>query len=71
MSTIQIGSSRSRCRQQFAKTLRFFNQEIVRFQVGIGGNRSDIHANDAIEHSRIEMVLPKHGPTDGADSMPE
>jgi len=29
------------------------------------------HANEVIEHSRIEMVLPKHGPTDGADSIPE
>src|SRR5262245_37152590 len=26
------------------------------------------HASDVTEHSRIEMVLPKHGPTDGADS---
>ena len=29
------------------------------------------HANEVTEHSRIEMVLPKHGPTDGADSIPE
>ncbi len=27
--------------------------------------------NGVIEHSRIEMVLPKHGPTDAVDSMPE
>ena len=29
------------------------------------------HAIEVIENSRIEMVLPKHGPTDGADSIPE
>ena len=29
------------------------------------------HVNEVIENSRIEIVLPKHGPTDGADSMPE
>jgi hypothetical protein len=29
------------------------------------------HANGEIEHSRSEMVLPKHGPTEGADSIPE
>jgi hypothetical protein len=29
------------------------------------------HAIEVIENSRIEIVLPKHGPTDGADSMPE
>jgi hypothetical protein len=28
-------------------------------------------ANGVIEHSRSEIVLPKHGPTEGADSMPE
>src|SRR5688572_1342791 len=29
------------------------------------------HASGVIENSRIETVLPKHGPTEGADSMPE
>lgn len=30
-----------------------------------------VHANEVIENSRIETVLPTHGPTDGADSIPE
>jgi hypothetical protein len=33
--------------------------------------RTDNHASEVIEHSRIEIVLPKHGPTDGADSILE
>jgi hypothetical protein len=37
----------------------------------IASGRIVDHANEVTEHSRIEMVLPKHGPTDGADSIPE
>ena len=33
--------------------------------------RPSRHVSDVTEHSRSEIVLPKHGPTDGADSMPE
>jgi len=30
-----------------------------------------IHAGDVIENSRTETVLPKQGPTEGADSISE
>ena len=33
-------------------------------------NRSSFHSGVTL-NSRTQIALPKHGPTDGADSMPE
>jgi len=35
--------------------------------VGLSREMPSGHASGVIENSRIETVLPKHGPTDGAD----
>ena len=54
----------TRCRANVALQPR-------RFTIAPSDRRNGDHAIEVIENSRIEMVLPKHGPTDGADSIPE
>ena len=46
------------------------SQEIERTKL-TESKRQQCQTNGVMLNSRTETVLPKHGPTDGADSMPE
>ena len=48
-----------------------FTRAVPSFEWNRALQRRTHHVSVVIENSRTEIALPKHGPTDGADSIPE